>query len=123
MIKRIYTATLYLLFTLCSFAIDPHGARVDHYDRGYNHSGSGGAGIFILLVIIAGGIILLLIFSNSNKKNVASSSTYNPYTDWDERLRRQKIEDEDFRKGCSWAIWIIGIWFVIFMANYFLKLF
>ena len=125
MIKRISLTVISILYTLLSFAIDPHGARVDHYDRGYSSGGGGGAGILILLVIIVGAIILFADSSNSKKKEPTSSSSsnYNPYHDLEERIRRQKKEDEDFRKGCSWTLWICGTWLAIFLLNYFFKLF
>lgn len=121
MIKRISLTVISILCTLLSFAIDPHGARVDHYDRGYSSGGGSGAGILIVLVIIVGSIILFAGSSNSKKKESTSSSlsNYNPYHDLEERIRRQKKEDEDFKKGCSWALWICGTWFAIYMANYF----
>lgn len=121
MTKRISLTAVSILCTLLSFAIDPHGARVDHYDRGYSSGGGSGAEILIVLVIIVGAIILFAGSSNS-KKNVTtsrSSSNYNPYYDIEERIRRQQKEDEDFKKGCSWAFWIIGIWFTIFITNHF----
>ena len=113
--------TLSIMCTLSSFAIDPHGARVDHYDRGYSSGGGSGAGFLIVLFIVVGAIILFASSSNTKKKETKSSSSlnYNPYHDLEERIRRQQKEDEDFKKGCSWAFWIIGIWFTIFMANYF----
>ena len=68
MFKRLYFTTVAILCSLLTFAIDPHGSRVDHYDRGYSSGSGGGAGIIFVVVII---FVVYIIFrgssSNSNK--------------------------------------------------------
>lgn len=61
--------------------IDPHGARINHYDRGYGYGGGSGAGILIVVVIFVGAIILLVGSSNSKKGEITSRSlsNHNPY--------------------------------------------
>ncbi len=65
MIKRIYFSIVAMLFTVSSFAITPHGSRLDRYDRGYGSGDIGSGVLFVLVVIVA---VILILLTSSNKK-------------------------------------------------------
>lgn len=89
-----------------------HGVRVNHYVRGYSSAGGSGAGILMVVVIFVGTIILLVGSSNSKKGEITSRSlsSYNPYHNLEERIRRQQNEDEDLEVP---FLGIMDLWHLI----------
>lgn len=132
MLKRVYLTVIAILCNYVSFAISPHGVRVDDIDRGHYSKGSGDAAglIVILIVIVIAGVLIAIGSSSPPKSNnrpsskpsqkFSSKSLYDNYLAYLEEQRRiAEKEDEDFRKGCFWVVLVFMIWFIIYVANSF----
>lgn len=101
------------------YAIDPHGCRLD---REHNSDTGGTVFAFIILVIV--GVFYIIMKSNNySSKRTSSTQQLTEAERWELRIKQMEKEDKDLRTGCSWALWILGIWLSIFLLNYFFKIF
>lgn len=110
--KKLGLFVMALLSTVASFAIDPHGARVDS-------EGGAGAGLFVLAVLVGLGFFLYAYFANPNTQNNIQSTKKDIYDQWVERGKaRRKAEEEAGLKGCIWTIIIVGTFILLaYLSN------
>ena len=108
--KKLMSLSCLFLSAISSYAIDPHGSRVD-----YGGSGSGGGGGAVFMVIL--GIILLIIYYFLSKSGKPSSGPQNASQSaneaesvqaqiarWEQEHRQRKKREAQETKGC-----IVGI--------------
>ena len=98
---------------ICSFAISPHGSRLD-----YGHSSHNGGGVFIVIFIVVAIVFLLANSKSSSSKN-SKSNVYNnsEYYYLEERIKKAELERKDFEKGCLWLICIIAVFLIGIIIN------
>lgn len=99
--KKIGLFVTALLSTVASFAVDPHGSRVDY---GGESSGGGGGAVFMVILGIIGVILYKQYVSTDSVKKTEPIREETI----EEQIARRNKQSEAETKGYIWAIIIIA---------------